>query len=334
MTGRFINGGAGGGGKRRAFTLVELMVAMSVLTLIVLVLFKIFDKTQSALRSNVAQVDVMEGGRALMDLLKRDLEQITAPEGLDTNNVNFYVGLGGPVHVLDLPGSESWTARTNYLDEVYFLKSNRDSGMNLVWDATVYRVLSRSNMTPDRLDNPLYATNFAVEGVGWLARRAVPATVVDMTNVLATTPRLDTPLSWSQHPFNLATGRDVADWVRFSRVAGGVVHFRVTPLDSRGQPLFYSLATNLSAYGSAVAVQLPNQGAVDPSRWRYFLVGDALPASLQVELGILEPQVAGRLSSLPNPQVRAAYLREQAAKIHYFQQRIPLRSAPRLLPKP
>jgi len=323
-----------------AFTLVELMVAMSVLTLIVLVLFKIFDKTQSALRSNVAQVDVLEGGRAIMDLLKRDLEQMTAPDGLDTNNINFYVGLGSPVNVLDLPGSESWTARTNYLDEVCFLKLNRDSAMNLTWDATVYRVLSRVNTTPDRFTNRVYATNYAGEGVGWLARRTVAATVSDMTNVSSSLPLLDGPLVWAGgqpapfHPFNLATGKDPDDWVRFSRVAGGVVHFQVTPLDSRGQPLSYSLSTNLTAYGSGVAVQLPNQGAWDPNRWRYYLVGAALPASLLVELGVLEPRVADQLHALPNPQVRAEFLREQAAKIHYFQQRIPLRSAPRLLPKP
>ena len=65
----------------------------------------------------------------------------------------------------------------------------------------------------------------------------------------------------------------------------------------------------------------------------YYLLGEAMPASLLVELGILEPQAAERLESLPNAQVRAEFLRDQASKIHYFQQRIELRSAERLLPK-
>jgi hypothetical protein len=300
-----------------------------------LVLFKIFDKTQSAMRSNVAQVDVMEGGRAIMDLLKRDLEQMTSPDGLTTNNINFYVGLGSSVNVVDLPGSEVWTARTNYLDEVYFLKLNRDSALNLVWDATVYRVLSRINTTPGELANPAYVTNYAAEGVGWLARRSEITTLTNRTaSVLPGAAGLDLDLSDPDHPFNVASGKTDRDWARFSRVAAGVVHFQVAPLDSRGQPLYHSLSTNLTAYGSGVVAQLPNQGALDPNRWQYYLVGDALPASLQVELGILEPQVADRLNSLPNPQVRAEFLREQAAKIHYFKQRIPLRSAPRLLPKP
>jgi hypothetical protein len=273
-----------------------------------------------------------------MDLLRRDFEQMTVPEGLTTNSVNFYVALGASPQVLDLPGTEPWTARTNYLSEVYFLRRKRDTAANLVWDATVYRVLTRSNTTPGELVSPQYVTNYAAEGVGWLARRSVEATRSDMTNLLSGLPRLDVPLlsagqPWLEHPFNAALGRSPADWARFSRVAGGVVHFRVTPLDSRGQPLYYSLMTNLTAYGSAVFAQLPTQGALDPNRWRYYVVGDALPASLLVELGILEPQVAERLQSLPTAEVRAEFLRQQAAKIHYFQQRLPLRSAPRLLPK-
>ncbi|PYJ61884.1 MAG: hypothetical protein DME24_05315, partial [Verrucomicrobia bacterium] len=42
--------------RSRAFTIVELLVAISVLTLIVLVLYGLFDQVQRALRGNVAQV--------------------------------------------------------------------------------------------------------------------------------------------------------------------------------------------------------------------------------------------------------------------------------------
>jgi len=43
--------------RRRAFTIIELLVSISILTLIVLVLYGLFDQVQRALRSNVAQVD-------------------------------------------------------------------------------------------------------------------------------------------------------------------------------------------------------------------------------------------------------------------------------------
>ena len=47
---------------KRAFTLLEMLVSVSVMTMIVYVLYALFDTTQSALRKNAAQVDVNEGG--------------------------------------------------------------------------------------------------------------------------------------------------------------------------------------------------------------------------------------------------------------------------------
>ncbi len=331
---------------RLAFTLVELMVAMSVLTLIVFVLFKIFDKTQRAMRSNAAQVDVMEGGRAVMDLLRRDLEQMESPEGLTTNNVNFYAGLAVRGASLELPGydpddSSTWpdNLKQNYLDEIYFLRPSRESTSNEVWEATVYRVLARTNLTPNELVYPQYATNYAVEGVGWLARRSFEVPTLKPMDPSEAEPRyLGAPIQDLTHPLNQALGVRPIDWARFSQVAGGIVHFKVTPLDSRGQPVWQAVGSrdgmmlnppDFLAYPGEVAFQ-PVAG--DPETWRYYFVGEGMPASLQVELGVLEPQVVGRLNGLPNARVRAEFLREQAAKIHYFEQRIPLRSASKLLP--
>src|SRR6266511_4863469 len=73
----------------RAFTLVELLVAISVLTLIVLVLYGLFDQVQKALRSNVAQVDVHEGGREGMELLSREMEQIQAGNRAGVTNIHI-----------------------------------------------------------------------------------------------------------------------------------------------------------------------------------------------------------------------------------------------------
>src|SRR5204862_6167157 len=76
--------------RSRAFTIVELLVAISILTLIVLVLYGLFDQVQRALRSNVAQVDVHEGGRAGMEMMSREMEQIQA--GNSVTNVNLFTG--------------------------------------------------------------------------------------------------------------------------------------------------------------------------------------------------------------------------------------------------
>ena len=48
------------------FSLVEVLVVVSLLSLIVLALMAVFSSTQKAFRSAVTQTDVLEGGRAGM----------------------------------------------------------------------------------------------------------------------------------------------------------------------------------------------------------------------------------------------------------------------------
>src|SRR2546430_11895930 len=75
--------------RSRAFTIVELLVAISVLTLIVLALYGLFDQVQRALRGNVAQVDVLEGGRSAMQLMAGELEQMEAGSLPASTNLNI-----------------------------------------------------------------------------------------------------------------------------------------------------------------------------------------------------------------------------------------------------
>ena len=42
----------------RAFTILELLVAVSVMTLVIYVLYALFNQTQMALRKNASQVDL------------------------------------------------------------------------------------------------------------------------------------------------------------------------------------------------------------------------------------------------------------------------------------
>ena len=64
---------------RRAFSVLELLVAVGLLSLIVLALYAMFDQTQKALHASIGQVDVMEGGRSAMDLIARDLARAQSP---------------------------------------------------------------------------------------------------------------------------------------------------------------------------------------------------------------------------------------------------------------
>jgi prepilin-type N-terminal cleavage/methylation domain-containing protein len=59
---------------QRGFSLIEMLVAVGLLSVVILALYAMFDQTQRALRSSVGQVDVFEGSRSALELMSKDLE--------------------------------------------------------------------------------------------------------------------------------------------------------------------------------------------------------------------------------------------------------------------
>ncbi|NBV20835.1 MAG: hypothetical protein EBS05_02410 [Proteobacteria bacterium] len=60
----------------RGVTILELMVAVSLISFIILALYQMFDRTQGLMRGAVREADKFENGRAAMDILRRDLSQM------------------------------------------------------------------------------------------------------------------------------------------------------------------------------------------------------------------------------------------------------------------
>ena len=75
----------------KGFSLVELLVVMTLLSLIVLALMAVFNSTQQAFRAGVTQTDVLEGSRAAVDLITADLRGLTPSGGM----TNYFDGNGG-----------------------------------------------------------------------------------------------------------------------------------------------------------------------------------------------------------------------------------------------
>ncbi|HPC60329.1 MAG TPA: prepilin-type N-terminal cleavage/methylation domain-containing protein, partial [Verrucomicrobiota bacterium] len=57
--------------RRSAFSLVEILVTVALLSFIVLGLLAMFHQTQRAFRSSITQTDVLEAGRALTEIIGR-----------------------------------------------------------------------------------------------------------------------------------------------------------------------------------------------------------------------------------------------------------------------
>src|SRR5262245_6044945 len=75
-----------------AFSLIEIMVVMGLLTVIILGLMMMFNQTKKAFTAGMTQVDVLENGRTVTEMIARELSQIV-PNGMHgrSNSPNFSV---------------------------------------------------------------------------------------------------------------------------------------------------------------------------------------------------------------------------------------------------
>lgn len=272
-----------------AFSLIELMLAVTITTVIVGALYAVFNQTQRALLANTNQVDVLENGRSAMDTIARELSFAAPALRPFVTNLNI---TRPPVYrpvVQSIPtvNEKSPIQRTNLLEVFYFLSRYRTN-----WVGTEYFVSGANN------------------GVGALMRRTyeIHERMLNATNpmVAALDPRLTNTLA---------------------RLADGVIHFQVKPFDSRGVPIAWYYMSPTNFYPNVAWQRDP----LVPTATRLAFVSNALPAYLEVELGILEPQTLAQFRSFPpNPDgstsaVAQKFLSTHTGQVQLFRQRVPVR---------
>jgi len=247
------------------------MVAVGLLTFIVLGLLAMFNQTQRAFRTSITQSDLLENARSAMDILTRDIEPMAAchvpAHGL-VQSTNFFVepSPGFPPSAQfpvlwrqDLPGTTE--VRTNIVQQFFFL-----SRLNQDWIGTGYLVL------PDDQNNPMVGTLYR-----FCATNLVRSGVVNVSSNFLN------PLPWQLH-----------------RIADGVVDLRVVPYAPNGFPIVSLNLTRPAWYlrepGTNVfnrvpqAITTPNPQF--PESWEAcYFVDEAVPAYVEIELGMLEPQI-------------------------------------------
>ena len=153
---------------RAAFSLIEIMVAVGLLAVIIVGLLAMFYQTQRAFRSGLAQVDVLEGGRAAMEMAIRDLQDVSASSETVITNLEARVPAGYAPLVLDLPGGDTNNAT---LQDLWFIRHFNDD-----WVGESYQI---SN---------------AVAGVGTLYRLSVKTNRLGVS-ALADLLRTNSPVS-------------------------------------------------------------------------------------------------------------------------------------------
>lgn len=287
-----------------AFSLLELLVAMGMLSIIVLALFSMFDQTQKALHNAIGQVDVMESGRSAMDLLVRNIERVRSANVPAVTNLSVYrldrdSGSSGSYSI---PGILDGGHRDSALNELFYLTPVQGNQ----WKAEGWFVANDSNpaLSPD------------VSLLGSLYR-------FESTNLVALRGPKVTNL-FRQQWFEFTQQRSTNS-TQFNRLLDGVVFFRTLPFGTNGVALDHTvyvpptnavppgvLITNLNASVSLTA-----------------FTGKTLPSAIEVEVGMLPPKLLTQYRSLPsgNGQIRSNFFVVHAADVLIFRQRIPIRTA-------
>lgn len=303
-----------GGRRARGFTILELMLSISIMTVIVIALYTVFNQTQRALRNTMAQVDVLEGVRSASDLLVRDFEAATPLQTFADTNLTSFAAWTAP---FSLPASLRGLAKdgppvlTTHLQDVYFVKRQND-----FWTGVGYWVgpIDTNQLGQPFLLGRLYRFQYETNGAAFAS-----------TNLFARFADVRDPLKRTR----LHSSQAVMD---------GVVHLRLTAYDADGYPLVYDERDRPPFFRlmSRQSLADPRSWLVDPARadsttydFRRF-THPSFPASIELEIGVLEGPIVTRFQAIPSLNEARKYLERNAGRVHLFRHRIPLRNSPPL----
>lgn len=286
-----------------AFSLIEILVTVALLSFIIIGLVAMFGQTRRAFVSSMTQADVLESGRMAADNIGREMEQISPAFSYSVKNLYFdipttYQNSGPLIQVLADPND----AFVNNLQEVYFVTRN-----NMQWSCVGYKL----------------GSNDYTAGMGTLYRFS--SNNIAYTNIPA--------LSNSWYSFE---GTDpLQSSSNFSRIIDGVVDFRVRVYDTNGMLLnsnsLFQVGGNWVTYVSSRTNTQTQTPVMDYMQGIF--TSNSLPAYIDIELGVLEDRALAHYKALvpPNSPVGPGsvgwnYLTNHAAQVHIFRQRIPIRN--------
>ncbi|MBI3849544.1 MAG: hypothetical protein HY298_04530 [Verrucomicrobia bacterium] len=105
-------------------------------------------------------------------------------------------------------------------------------------------------------------------------------------------------------------------FTNLNRIAEGVVHFRVRAYNTNGFLMYGSTNVNITVLADPVV----------PGEIQSYFRSNALPAYVEVELGILEQRTLERARSIPDLTARHSFLTNHVGQVHLFRQRVAVRN--------
>jgi hypothetical protein len=267
-----------------------------------------FNQTSRAFRAGMTQTDILESGRAISSMMSQELEQIAPSDNAGT--VNFYeINYLNEDYLMNLPGMNTpgiSPGRTNVLETLYFLTRN-----NQEWNAVGYLVTQ----------NPVQDSS----PYGTLYHYSASCPVGTDPNSMYTTYTLMLT--------NIYNGLNPPTNVGLTRVCDGVVHFAIRAYDTNGvlitsnlftPNLSFAGTTNYNIYANALQNQnlAPLLNMVPGQVVFYQFLNNAVPASVEFELGVLEDRTLSQFQNMPVGLAGIIVTNQGAATMQLFRQRV------------
>lgn len=300
---------------RRAFTLIEILVVVTLLSIIVLGLLAMFTQTQRAFRTGLTQADVLEAGRVAGDLLRRELEQITPTQLSNTVNFEAWYPNYRPLEQ-PLPGSAA--LRTNMLEDLFFVTRG-----NRTWTGIGYFV--RTNLpTATQILVGTPTVNIGQPSPDYLSAGTLyrfEATVADVP------PRGGPDYLYFLYRSYAYANTWALNSTNVARIVDGVVQFKVRAYNTNGLWITNNSGPNGVSYsGSQYNTTNLISTRVPGEMGQYRFVSNAVPAAVELELGILEDKSWERFKNLPTDTARHTYLTNVVGRVHLFRHRVQVRN--------
>lgn len=291
------------GAGRRGFSLIEIMIAVTLLTLILIGLLAMFYQVQRAFRAGTQQADIMEGGRATMALIVRDLQEMAASrvDAIPSDTVTNFLVVPGDAVNWRYQALASGNVRPNLLQEFAFVSRSGD-----MWSGVGYRFAMGTNDSDPKA------------GVSALYR------IVESTNAQTLLSQQSNAV-W--HVSRVVSDLGYANRIgaRYHRVVDGVVNLTITPYDANG--VAFHTYDDTNSFNRFFRANVAPGGV-------YAFMADDLPAYVDVELAVMEPSTFAKYrvrwqqdvdSNYTAPWKSTNYLAQHIGQTHVFRQRVPIR---------
>ncbi len=267
------------------YSLIEIMVAMSLLTVIVVGLLTTLSQTQKALKLSGSQTDTLESGRAFMALISRELQEIAETPGTASNTFRFYSVRRGDPLMQDIEGLGR-DARENRLYGFAFLQKAAAANQ---WKWISYE-FDKKDLSEQRGVADLYRSETNV--VYWALTNSGGLTDYQHLRRI--------------NGFNSARNNYESNY--FRKVLPGLAHLSFRAYDTNGFVIPEWDRDQLSGYAFTNALPAVRSHAT--------------VEAIEIELGILDPDVYRRVKSLPDSAAVLSYLKDRAGNVQVFRQRI------------